>query len=760
MKRVAVLLLVLTLPIWAGTITKTFTLTNDNIHFSQYNQYTIVEIDGASNFINPGEPVLPRFIHHFVIPASAKVTNVEVLEQDVEFIAGEYTLLPGQKPRAFSLLEEIEFVSPNPAIYNSTSLYPAVIYESYGVGKKTGFRLFDLALFPLRYVPAEGKLRLAKTMTVQISYEEGVYSVQTITQRQYDVATRAVKALVSNPEDISRFTPRLRSDAIDDINYAIVIGGSFQTEFQPMKEWKTKKGYNADIFTVSWITSNYTGYDGTDTQAKIKDFFADYFANKGLIWGVLAGDVQTVLDRECYTTFYSPYYLACDWYFADIDDWDRDNDGLYGEPGAQAPDAYCDIYVGRIPVDNTTEVTNYWTKLETFEKNPPTAGIKKVVLPSGWLWQSLNYHGRYCNNMIHNIMAAHGFTSGKLEEQPAPATRNWINNNEPQFGHPCGHGNTAGVYNQYSNMITNSDVPSLTNDLGFIMNSIACHPGDFDDVDDCFAERLITNNTYSAVDAIFNNEYGWGQPPQLGPSESIDTTFYHVIADDTLWVGIAHAVSKEHWRAWIWGSNNVWHFCGLELNLFGDPEVHGYLEVPIPLTASHSSSIPQGSQSFPVTVTDGTKAPVPDALVCCYKDGEVHETGRTNASGQVTLTINPQSVGTMYVTATAFNYTPYEGSTNIIGILEEKSSQAGRGVWINSSVVKNRIAIHYEVAIRNNLDVNLYDVTGAQVGDVYHGHIEGKGTISWNVKDLAAGIYFVKIECDNTIETNRIIIVK
>lgn len=759
MKRVAVLLLILTLPIWAGTITKTFTVTSANIHFSEYNQYTIIDIDGAGNFIVPGEPVIPQIIHHFVIPASAEVTNVEVEENDIEYMDGEYMLLPGQKPRAFSSLEEIEFVPPNPDVYNSTSLYPEVAFESSGPGLKSGFRLYGLVLNPLRYIPAEGKLRLTKTMTVKIHYREGALPVQTITERQLDVARRAVKALVSNAEDIERFTPEVRPNSIDDINYAIVIGGSFETQFQPLKDWKTKKGYNADIFTVSWINSNYTGYDGNDTQAKIKDFFADYYANKGLIWGVLAGDVSTVLDRDCYNSWYSPYYLACEWYFADIDDWDRDNDGQYGEPAGQAPDAYCDIYVGRIPVDNTTEVTNYWTKLERFEKNPPTAGIKKLVLPSGWLWRNLNYHGRVCNNYIDNIMARRGFTSGKLEEEAAPATRNWINSNNPQFGHPCGHGNWAGVYNQFTSMFTNSDVPGLTNTLGFIMNSIACHPGDFDDYDDCFAERLITNNTYATIVAIFNNEYGWGQPPRMGPSEILDTTFYNVIHKDTLWTGVSHAVSKEHFRSWIWATPNVWHYCGIELNGFGDPEVHAYLDIPLALSGSHSSSIPQGNQSFPVTVTD-SRAPVADALVCCYKDGEVHETGRTNGSGQVTLTINPQSEGTMYVTATAFNHTPYEGSTNILGILEESGSQAGRGVWINSSVVKNRIAIHYEVAARNALDIKLYDVIGAQVADIYDGYVQGKGTISWNTNNLAAGIYFVKMECDNTIKTDRIIIVR
>ena len=84
-------------------------------------------------------------------------------------------------------------------------------------------------------------------------------------------------------------------------------------------------------------------------------------------------------------------------------------------------------------------------------------------------------------------------------------------------------------------MFTNSDIPGCTNDLGFIMNSIACYPGNFDGTDDAFAERLITNNAHAGINAIFNCRYGWGNPPTMGASENIDTTFYHVIADDTLW---------------------------------------------------------------------------------------------------------------------------------------------------------------------------------------------------------------------------------
>ncbi|MCK4235219.1 T9SS type A sorting domain-containing protein, partial [candidate division WOR-3 bacterium] len=40
--------------------------------------------------------------------------------------------------------------------------------------------------------------------------------------------------------------------------------------------------------------------------------------------------------------------------------------------------------------------------------------------------------------------------------------------------------------------------------------------------------------------------------------------------------GIIHGATKNHFRNLIW-SQGVWHYCGLELNLFGDPEMNVHL---------------------------------------------------------------------------------------------------------------------------------------------------------------------------------------
>ena len=140
MKKLGVLL-VLTIPLWAGVIHHTIAINPGDVHFREYNQYTIVEIDGADQLINPGEPVMPMLIHHFVIPASAEVTTIEVIKGDVHVFDNTYTLLPGQEPIAFSMMTEVEVTSPDPVIYSSADPYPANDMVTYPTGMKTGVNM-------------------------------------------------------------------------------------------------------------------------------------------------------------------------------------------------------------------------------------------------------------------------------------------------------------------------------------------------------------------------------------------------------------------------------------------------------------------------------------------------------------------------------------------------------------------------------------------------------------------------------------------
>jgi hypothetical protein len=98
--------------------------------------------------------------------------------------------------------------------------------------------------------------------------------------------------------------------------------------------------------------------------------------------------------------------------------------------------------------------------------------------------------------------------------------------------------------------------------------------------------------------------------------------------------------------------------------LLGDPELPIFTAVPLPMTVVHGNSLPLATSSFYVTV-NYVGGPIPDALVCLYKDGDVYMTDSTNASGQASFTVSPSSIGTMYVTVTKHNFIPYEGSATV-----------------------------------------------------------------------------------------------
>ncbi len=301
-------------------------------------------------------------------------------------------------------------------------------------------------------------------------------------------------------------------------------------------------------------------------------------------------------------------------------------------------------------------------KVLTHEKNPPTDYLRRMLMADALLWTG--YDHQQSNDSIAAITPA-GWTDVTIHD-PGSSTivRDSIDNGF-QFVHLIGHGNEYGVYDGGSAYYNTNFANSQTNgDRVNLMNSIACYTGNFE-YSDCCAEAAHNRDGGGSIAAIFNSRYGWGTPPNLGPSEKLDIRFYdYFFNHDTMPIGITHALSKEVYRSAAM-TQQVWRWCYYELNLFGDPLLLMYEDVPGQLDASYSSPIPVGNQSFTVTVT-ASSTPVAAALVCLSKGSEVYARGYTNSSGQATFSINPTTVGYMFVTATRANYLPDEDTCQVV----------------------------------------------------------------------------------------------
>ncbi len=666
MKKNLIYIVLVPLILQAGTITKTLTFSQDQLYFSQVNGFDVLQLAKFGSTQEIGKPLLPEAVFNVLVPATATVTNIEVISSDKLELSGQYKIHPAQPPRPISTKIVVPFVDPDKVAYQSSNSYPSQLIGSNYTGTKSGYRICGFAVYPIQYVPSTGKLFLHTKMVLRIIYEEKKVNETRLSASQKELFSKDIRTLVINPEDIENFSPILRVSDNPDLDYVIITGNSFVSNFQPLADWRTKKGFKAEVKSVDWITANYSG---RDTQEKIRNFIIDYFTNHGLKYVLLAGDNAIVPGRRARAVVNtSTGNIPSDLYYSDLQwSWDGNNNNIFGEAGSDTVDFFADVYVGRVSVDNTNQVTTFINKINTYEKNPNTTYLKKALFPSIMLWSSSGYHGRVVNQIIAGITPPDWQDDSIISPSNTQPMFNAINNGY-HFAHTAAHGDQVGFYTEYGQPIYTTTTASAQSngDKLLIMNSIACISGNFE-YSDCLAEACMNNANGGTVAAIMNSREGWGTPPQIGPSENLDIEFYDFFFNyDSIEIGMAHARSKDYfaYQAQYFG---VWRWCIFELNLFGDPEMPMWSDVPQTMTVSNPDTITTSNRNLQVTVTT-SGSPAANVLVCAYKPGEVFAKGYTNGSGQIDLAINALTSGTMYLTVTGKNRLPVEKTIVVLSL--------------------------------------------------------------------------------------------
>lgn len=652
------------------------------------------------DYINePGKPILPYWTFTLVIPQGMKVGNVRVIEEGTTEIKSDFPPYPAQPTVPVSQMTLPEFVPPDPQVYNAAYPWPKDRYSVGQIGIKSGFRLVNINIYPVRYAPQSGAYLISQRLRVEVEFiSDQNAEVYMLSSKQLRVFSEAVKSIVVNPEDIMRYAPMTKSLDFGTYDYVIITNSTFEPYFQPLLNWRRRLGYSGIIRTTSWISSNYSG---RDLKEKIRNFIRDYFNNYGTMWVLLGGDTAVVPVRLARATCSGETgNIPCDLYYVDLQySWDSNNNNIFGEFGVDTTDLYYDLYVGRASVDDTNQVKTFVNKVITHESNPPTDYLRRILLVSGFLWSG--YDETQSNDSIANITPS-GWSDVYIEN-PGNTTmvRDSLNHGF-QFCHMVGHGNNTAIYHNSIAYYSTSVISGHNNGprVGLI-NSIACYPGNFE-VSDCLAEVSHNCATGGALSVIMNSRYGWGTPPVLGPSEKLDIRFYdYFFNHDTMPIGLTHAESKEVYRGLANGSDGAWRWCYFELNYFGDPLLLMYESTPQSLNASFPSPINIGIQNFTVTVTAGSN-PVTGALVCVWKGSEVYERNYTNASGQVTFAINPTTPGYMYVTASKPNYQPDLDSCQVVAThldvgvsrIITPSGTVDYGTVLNpTAVIKNYLSV-------------------------------------------------------------------
>jgi hypothetical protein len=671
--------------------------------------YSRVAIEGLGSVKAHGAPALPVEYLSFVIPADMQVEDVIAswLEEEVP---GTHRVAPAQ-PEA-PMGQTAERVDPDPAIYESASVYPANRVVYLGDGFLGGYRIASVAVYPLTYAPATGKLTLARSVSVELELAAGddrSVPRQRMTARSDDLYRRLVEDVVANPEDVAgklagaeiadelgpggflpRYSPSLEGSPVE---YAIVTSDEFAPQFQELADWKTQKGVPAVVRTVSWIESNYPG--GCDTAERIRLFLKDAYSSWGTTYVLLGGDTAVVPIRMAKSAHFADSGISTDLYYSDLDGtWNDDGDSDFGEayvsimePGDWT-DLYPDVFVGRAPVANSIEVETFIDKAMTYETAPlysfaarlmflaevlfpynwqpgddittDGAGIVEPILPL--IPPGLNYTRLYQNYTEY---------PGSYPLSKAAAIDS-INLGYNIVSH-VGHGNKDVLRTSNGQYIHIPDADALENGLdrcGFLW-LLNCSSAEIES--DCIAEHFMNNPEGGATSLVGPTRFCYPNTAD----EYFQEWFENLYVDGTTRGGVVSATYKVPFVADSFYDNTD-RVTQLSFLFLGEPEAHLWTAYPKELTVVHDATVALGPTDLVVSVSD--PAAVEGALVCVTKGDDVYATGHTDAGGQAIVSFTPQTIGTMTITVTAKDHVPYEDT---IGV----ASSSGPHLTLRSVVI-------------------------------------------------------------------------
>ncbi|MFH1336789.1 MAG: C25 family cysteine peptidase [Candidatus Zixiibacteriota bacterium] len=784
-----------------------------DLSLEKENGFDRIILKGSASTLTAGSPMLPVKTVCLLLPANTEVVDVLVsAEQHV--LLGEYSVLPTQSDEKTDGSDTKEWTAPDSRIYDTDSPFPGKRAELLEEGYLGGNHLVILAVYPLEYFPQSKRLLFYNQINITVELRDDVKlprsaRIQARTERMNRMYEEILHQMVSNREDISSLTKmnhRLASssetpDSSQSPAYLIVTASDLESAFLPLVDWKTKKGIKAGTVSMESILSNYTGRDDAE---KLRNFLIEAY-QKGTIWVLLGGDEHVVPIRYAYPTNTTTIpsmtnQQICDLYFSDVDgDWDLDNDGVWGEPQQDRPDLFPDLFVGRVPCGDAAEAQAFVEKLLSYEKNPGNGSLDYLT-SALWLCsdQMRDWSSGEGQHVLVSPFVPSGFSqdlytliespTGGAENPTGPNGGTCIDRMNQGWGiiGVLAHGK-ANAFVSKSNLINGSPkswvstlsgkadgngyLPDLGNNQKYgIMYSISCSQSAID-VDEypylgdepCVGEYYPLASQKGGVAFLGYSRWGWVSVSYLLFEKFLE---YLTNGNPEHHIGVAEALSRCEYPSYR--DLNYGH------NLFGDPEMQVWTDLPLTFEVVHPQEVNLGWQTIIFTVTSSGMG-VKDAFVTLTLHGEIKYQGETDQEGYLSAEVNLDDVGEMSVVVTKTGYLPYEGqiTVSLAADVNEDENSVGIESFELSQNYPNPFnpvtSIRYSVSNRSkatHTSLKIYNILGQKVRSLVDGFQKaGNFEVVWDGKDdkgndLSSGIYFYTLVADDYRSTRKMTFLK
>jgi len=592
--------------------------------------------EGGSNLLK-GAPDMPVFATSLIIPGEAKMQVEIISAQYKDFENVLIAPSKGNLPRTIDPASVAYEFGPQ---YNRNDFYPGKLSQLRDPYIVRDYRGQTVLFQPFQYNPITKTLRVFYDVTLQV-VEAGNSSINTLDNDGLIDKVDSRFNTIYQHHFLNYNSVGSRYDPVEEQGNMLIISyGDFMGQMQPLIDWRTQSGTAVEMVDVATIGS----------ASDIKQYVADYYNDNGLTFLLLVGDAAQVPSSI-------------------IGGNDSDNDYAY----VVGNDHYPDLFVGRFSAEDTNHVNTMVNRTLDYEKNPiaDTAWYSKAIGigsnqgPGDDDEMDYEHLRNISDNKLlpftynHAYELFDGSQGGEdADGNPTSAMVALDIDSGATILNYIGHGSTT---SWGTSGFSNNNVNNLTNTgkLPFIF-SVACVNGNFVN-QTCFAEawlRAEDNGEPTGAIAAFMStiNQSWA-PPMRGQDEM----------NDLLAESYEDNIKRTFGGITMNGCmnmNDVYGSGGDEMTdtwtIFGDPSLYIRTAAPQDMTVTHPVTLFIGATS--ITITCDAEG----ALAALTMDGEILGTA-TVESGSAIITFEPlDELGLTDFVVTAFNYSPYITTIEIV----------------------------------------------------------------------------------------------
>jgi hypothetical protein len=316
---------------------------------SEYGSFFRIAVPEHASTSDPGKPELPVFCRLINIPEGA---DYKIRISDIH----KTRINPAGKKITGFLYPAQEGITKDPAQKQPQFLMDKKIYSARGfiscdtvriepIGILRNKRIANLSIYPVRYDPHSNLLEVITSMKVEITFSDANNSMAKSASPGSLLFTEALPFTESLNKGVLNYNPDDVIPGYSDkpLKMVIITDSAFRKQLKPFIKWKTQKGFRIKVLYKGAGLAGNTYTQIKDTLTKI--YKASSEADPPPEYLLIIGDVSRI-----------PYYgngNITDMYYGEFD-----GNGDY----------IPEMFIGRLPVADTTEVKNVVNKIIQYEK--------------------------------------------------------------------------------------------------------------------------------------------------------------------------------------------------------------------------------------------------------------------------------------------------------------------------------------------------------------------------------------------------------